>query len=226
MTHPSNLMWLVVAVGGEPGTTNMTDVSEPLPASPVGHLLAEAGPLPDVEPLAEAGPLPDNEDEQLSQSLSQSLPLPMSVQNVGRQIACSSEENLDDIIDGRGRRVLSCVSTMDGDQNGVDEEVEELETNEEEEIDWDLDDDVEELEELEANEEVEGEIDEEEVEEDAPQGVDERLDQLELDIWKAMKRTVPVPLGGLCAFGVGVVAWMMMMAMSKQPCQGVDRVYH
>lgn len=206
-------MWWVAAAGVEAGTTNMPNTMEPLPASPLDR------PLPDLKPLADAAPLPDVEEAEaeavaLDRELdvwkrqrSRLLPRPLSVQDVGRQVACASEE------EGRERRVLSCVSAAEGGRV-ADEEDEEAEEEADEE-------ELEELEEADEDGNDADTEDEVEVETVYPIGTDERLDQLELDFWKLMGLTVPVPLGALCVAGVGAVAWMMMVAtVATRPCLG------
>ena len=132
------------------------------------------------------------------------------------------------MMEGRERRVLSCVSTAEGgpvadEEEADEEELEELEADEEADEE---EADEEELEELEADEDgndadTEDEVEVEETVSAYPMGTDERLDQLELDFWKLMELTVPVPLGALCVAGVAGVAWMMMVAtVATRPCLG------
>lgn len=188
--------------GVEAGTTNMTDVSEVLPASPDLRPLAEAAPLPDVEEAAVAAATAETAalDKELDVwKRIRRLPRPTSAQDLGRQVACLSEE---DVMEGRGRRVLSCVSTAEG-ARVADEEEEEDDEEAEDEEGTDADTEAE-------DEEAVG----------PPRSVDERLDQLELDIWNMMAVSVPVPLGVLCAVVVGMVAWMTMTAV---PCGALRR---
>lgn len=180
-------MWWVVVDGVEAGTTKMTEVYETLPTSPMDRpspdvkQLADAGPLPDVEPLAEAGPLPDVDGP---------LPRPPSVRDLGRQTACSSEEDLSDVMEGRERRVLSCMSAATPAAAAEAEEEEDEEAAAEEEDETGTDADMEDEVEL------------------YPMGADERLDQMELDLWKLV--TASVPLGGACVAILAVAVAVMV----------------
>jgi hypothetical protein len=172
----------------------MNDVSEVLPASPDLDR-----PLPDLRPLAEAAPLPDVDEGEaeavaLDRELdgwqrSRRLPRPPSAQELGRQTACSSEEDVGDVMEGRGRRVMSCVSV---EAKAVVAEEEAMEEEEQED---------------------------DEAEAAVPQGADERLDALETGFWKMMEVAVPVPFGGMLGLMVAVMVWMLAVTTAlTRPC--------